>query len=202
MPLVAKHAVTGERIDITLYDDPRAQLNAADVVCPECDHPMILKAGLIKIAHFAHKPGSDCKYGVGESRDHLMCKNHLIQLFRSEITDFFLSEVFPEYWIGKRRTDVAQVFSNGWIVAHEIQLASITVQELEERSLDYRAEGADVFWYLGKSANTPANRKWAQEWQEQALVWEFFDAQNETGCIVKVFGDSPKGSADAPVGGN
>lgn len=201
MPLVAKHAATGERIDITLYDDPRAQLKAADVVCPECDYPMILKAGLIKIAHFAHKPGSDCKYGVGESQDHMMLKNYLIQWFRSEASEQYVSDVQPEYVIGNRRADVAQIFRNGWIVAHEVQLASITTQELEERTRDYLAEGCDVIWYLGKSANTPANRKWIEDYQGQVLVWEFRDAQSHSMRDVKQFGDSSSITTQKPMGG-
>ena len=58
MPLVAMDAQTGKRIDITVYKNPRWELSASQVCCPECKLPMILKAGLILIAHFAHKPGA------------------------------------------------------------------------------------------------------------------------------------------------
>ncbi|GFZ93336.1 competence protein CoiA family protein [Okeania sp. KiyG1] len=62
---------------------------------------------------------------------------------------------------GKYRIiDVAIVMAYGDIFAHEIQLASITPEQLEARSEDYRNIGIDVVWWLGKSANTQANREW------------------------------------------
>lgn len=190
MPLVAQNKQTGERIDITRYKNPRIEIPAASVVCPECQYPMVLKAGMIKIAHFAHKPGSNCSYGVGESADHLALKNYLIEWFRAETDEQFNVAVEPEYKIGNRRADVAQIFPTGWIVAHEVQLASITVEELEQRTRDYLTAGCDVIWYLGKSAFTPANCAWVERYQGQVLSWEFQDAPRYgySGRTVKHFG--------------
>jgi competence CoiA-like predicted nuclease len=64
-----------------------------------------------------------------------------------------------------RIADVAQLFPNGWIVVHEIQLAGITTLSLTERTQDYMTAGCDVIWYLGNNADTPANREWAKRFQ-------------------------------------
>jgi competence CoiA-like predicted nuclease len=62
-----------------------------------------------------------------------------------------------------RIADVMATFPMGWRIAHEVQLASITVAQLEERTDDYVRAGVDVVWWLGKSADTPANRNWCLE---------------------------------------
>ena len=56
-----------------------------------------------------------------------------------------------------RIIDVAFVHPSGLILAHEVQLASITPEELTERTLDYWEAGISVIWWLGKKAKTQAN---------------------------------------------
>jgi len=53
-------------------------------------------------------------------------------------------------------------FPTGWRVAHEVQLASITTEHLQERTNDYTLAGIDVVWWLGKSADTETNRAWCR----------------------------------------
>lgn len=59
-----------------------------------------------------------------------------------------------------RIADIAVIFPDGQIDAHEIQLSAITPETLEARSSDYLAQGINSYWYFGKSADTNANRKW------------------------------------------
>mgnify|MGYP001952948993 CR=1 FL=1 len=79
----------------------------------------------------------------------------------------------------KRIIDIAMIFPNGWIVAHEIQLSSITTENLENRTNDYRKLGIDVFWWFGKSADKKANREWAIEKYGQSLSinYELLDSK-------------------------
>lgn len=62
----------------------------------------------------------------------------------------------------KRIADVAIVSKDGTprFIA-ECQLASITAEHLEARTLDYREVGCDTRWYFGKKAATSANQDWA-----------------------------------------
>lgn len=176
MPLVALDSKTGERIDVTVYENPRVELTASRVCCPECRLPMILKAGLIKIAHFAHKPGAECSYGKGETKQHLLGKRMIAEWLRETQPG---SKVELELPIGNRRADIAQIFPNGWIVVHEIQLASITVESLTERTNDYLREGCDTVWYFGQNTATPTNRRWAYEHQAHVLILQFTEEQVE-----------------------
>lgn len=179
MPLVAINRTTGERIDITRYDDPRNQINSSDLVCPECRHSMSLKAGMVRIAHFAHRPGSDCTYGVGERPEHLMGKRYLAERLRKEGNGYFETQVEIEFPIANRRADVMQIFATGWMIAHEIQLASITPGEMQQRSDDYLKAGCDAIWYLGLQANTPTNRKWAEGHQHVVYILDFKESRDE-----------------------
>ncbi len=170
MPLVAHSRLTGERVDITLYKNPRTELPTTDLVCPECKSSMVLKAGQIKTAHFAHKAGSNCEYGTGETIQHLAGKRMLAEWLRKEVINA-VAEI--EYPIANRRADIAQIFPNGWVLVHEVQLASITTEKLQERTNDYMNAGCDVLWYFGPRTATPANKDWAMVHQGQVLFMEF-----------------------------
>src|SRR5260370_17536816 len=54
MPFVDKRKGTGERIDITLIENPRGVLKQGECICQVCDTQVIVKAGLVRQHHFAH----------------------------------------------------------------------------------------------------------------------------------------------------
>lgn len=168
MPFMALRKDTQERIDITEIENPRLVLRSGDCVCQLCGKPLVVRSGLILRPHFAHYADSDCdtdyKYHP-ESPEHREAKVKLIEFLRdtyAEYTNatFEKEKPIPEI---KRVADILVSFPMGWRLAHEIQLASITVQELQERTDDYLRVGIDVIWWLGKSANSPANRTWCIE---------------------------------------
>lgn len=47
-----------------------------EYTCPKCKRPVILKRGRIKIAHFAHKPPTNCTWAKGETLAHLEAKKN------------------------------------------------------------------------------------------------------------------------------
>lgn len=163
MPFIARKKSTGERIDITLLSSPREQLQANDCVCQLCGAPLIIKAGLIMRAHFAHATLCESDYqSHPESLAHREAKvflaTHLHESFQEYTSASIEYEVpIPEV---KRVADLLVTFRMGWRIAHEVQLASITTEELELRTNDYERAGIDVVWWLGRSANTVANRAW------------------------------------------
>ena len=163
MPFVAKRRSTGERIDITKVSDPRRELDRKDLQCQFCEADMVLKAGQILRPHFAHKKKCNSEYrSHPESIDHLSAKAEIAYLLKhkwGDEVDVEFEYALPER---KRIADVMVIWKTGWMQAHEIQLAGISMQELEERTNDYRAEGIDVIWWLGKRAATEHNREWCR----------------------------------------
>jgi len=165
MPFIAINKETKERIDITKLSQPRRDLSASEIVCQLCGSPMIVKAGLVMRHHFAHKAKCVSDYGSHpESLEHRAGKQFLADNLPHIYGDFLRIEPLIEYPIAevRRIADVMLCFPNGWRVAHEVQLASIATEELDARTQDYLLAGVDLFWWFGKSADTPANRAWAQ----------------------------------------
>ena len=113
--------------------------------CPECLGDVLLKKGTQKVAHFAHKPPTDCIFGTGETGAHLKAKQMFLDLFQ----DSGLSAV-PEFrfdWMdATRRADIAVRLAKGQFAAIEIQHTPIDPSELFARSRDYMAHGIAVHW--------------------------------------------------------
>lgn len=176
MPYIAKIASTGERVDITKLQNPRADLKADDLVCQLCGSPMIIRQGMIKRHHFSHKAECTSDYkSHPESPEHLAGKKLIAEVINKSLSEYSLAKIEYEFPIveAKRIADVAAIFPNGWIVAHECQLASITVEELEKRTEDYLNAGVDIVWWLGKSANTKSNLAWCHSKFGFALILNY-----------------------------
>ena len=76
MPFVALHRETRERIDITRIENPRVVLKSGNCICQLCDSPMIIKAGQIMRAHFAHNAACPSDYASHpESPEHREAKS-------------------------------------------------------------------------------------------------------------------------------
>lgn len=161
--LTAKNKNTGETIKIFDYKKPRIELNKNDLECPFCGGELIIKSGLVVSPHFSHKQKCSCDYERhAESPEHLFFKEYLSKHIGKEFSEYFGIEPIIEYPIKevKRIADIIFIFPNGWAVAHEVQLSSITTETLEDRTNDYWKAGIDIVWWLGKNANTDTNRKW------------------------------------------
>jgi len=89
MPFIAIRKATGERIDITAIEYPRAALTSGECLCQLCGVPMIVKAGLVRQHHFAHAGRCTSDYqSHPESPAHREAKRYL---------DTHLREWFKEY---------------------------------------------------------------------------------------------------------
>lgn len=164
MPFVAKHRESGERVDITQIQSPRIALEKGKYICQLCGQDFIIKAGLIKAAHFAHRNACESDWkSHPESHDHLTAKREIAEYLRIR-PDYNAKEVVIELEVPileiKRQADILTTFSTGWCIAHEIQLSVITIEELMERTDDYGKLGIEVYWWLGKRAATEVNIDW------------------------------------------
>jgi competence protein CoiA len=183
MGLVAKNIKTDSLIYIFEYENPRQQLNKKDLVCHLCEGELIIKAGLIKMHHFAHKSDCTCDYERHpESYEHLYFKKLLSENIGKEFTEYMGVKPILEYPIHevRRIADIVFEFASGWLVAHEVQLSAITTETLENRTNDYRNAGVDVTWWLGKSANTEQNRKWCIEKFGECFTLDWEAVHNNT----------------------
>ena len=138
---------------------------------------MVVKAAMIVRAHFAHKAACTSPYQAHpESPEHRAGKYFIAERVREQLAPDYPNVAIdfevpvPE---ANRVADVMVTFPNGWRIAHECQLASITAEQLGRRTEDYLRAGVDTVWWLGKSANTPANRNWCVEYLGFALEINF-----------------------------
>ena len=104
--------LTAKGIDGKLYTLPEklsAEMislikRAQPYYCPCCDTELVLKAGSIKIPHFAHKSNASCDASSEpESTYHLLAKRKLFAWFTSYGYDAVLEGYIPTI---KKRADI------------------------------------------------------------------------------------------------
>lgn len=192
MPFIARRKGTDERIDITALQQPCEVLKAGEYVCQICGAELTIRAGLIHQHHFVHvTPCSDEYQSHPESPTHREAKRFLATHLQEQFQEYSGTSITYEVPIAEvmRIADLLATFPTGWRVAHEVQLASITTQQLQERTNDYSQAGIDVVWWLGKSANTPANRNWSREVFGHAFVLNIPNNSAEQ-IAITVYADS------------
>ncbi len=162
--LTAKYIDTEEILDITKIPDPRKALDKQRLVCKHCNGSVSIRHGLIRAKHFYHlSPCTSDFASHPESAEHNLAKELIAGHVKAAWSEYSDAKVVYEYAIPeiRRIADVAMLFPNGWIVVHEIQLASITTENLQLRTDDYNKAGIDTIWWLGKTADSAANRAWS-----------------------------------------
>ena len=130
----AKRKGTGERLDITLIENPRGVLKPGECICQVCDTPMIVKAGLVRQHHFAHVGRCSGDYqSHPESPAHQDAKRFLAANLREQFREYVNTAIEYEVPIPevRRIADLLVTFPTGWRVAHEVQLASIPTEQLQ-----------------------------------------------------------------------
>ena len=165
MPFIAIIKAINKRIDITQVEHPKLQYSYGDCICQLCRAPLRIRGGPLVRNHFAHDADRPCdtEYSYQpESPEHREAKRFLLERLRKEFPEYRTATIDVEVPIIeiKRVADILVTFLTGWKQAHEIQLSSITADELEERTNDYERAGIDVVWWLGKGANVESNRRW------------------------------------------
>jgi len=114
--------------------------------CPECQREVTLKQGRIKIAHFAHKPPTNCSWASGETQAHMEAKTVLRNAYRAMgfAADYEV-EVLSSG--GDRRADVLVRSPDGrqtWAI--EVQHTPIDFACMERRTMAYMAARLPVIW--------------------------------------------------------
>ncbi len=137
----------GEYVALTesLTEAALQQLRNSKVYCPHCKKALILKAGAIKIPHFAHTVHTACTslFAEGESFAHLLGKqqlyNRLQQLGEEVELECYLPDLQqrPDLLVTKKR-----------LYALEFQCSRIPLSLLAERTKGYEAANIMPVWLL------------------------------------------------------
>jgi hypothetical protein len=115
----------------------------ADYRCPECKGEVILKKGIYKIPHFAHKANLGCNFGEGVTEEHLMVQKDIYEILTS--LGFYCELECRRF--EHRRADIYAEINDKKIV-FEVQHSSITPQEILARNQYYSRQGCSVIWIL------------------------------------------------------
>jgi competence protein CoiA len=137
--LRAKRKLTGEIV--TSYFAHKSQ---APFSCPECGDPVILKSGRSRVNYFAHENPLACRYAENESDGHRRCKMEIFEALQKLPN---VRNVALESPLGTNRPDVSAEI-NGVPVAIEVQLSSLSIETIMQRTIDYYRQGIYVLWLL------------------------------------------------------
>ncbi|EAG5016636.1 TPA: competence protein CoiA, partial [Listeria monocytogenes] len=133
----------GETFTITKMNVERIKQEER-LFCKSCASPVMIKAGQIKIPHFAHEKTMKCAFASeGESEEHLAAKKQIMAWYCYQSIPVEVESYFPEI---KRQADI---FVNGKAVI-EFQRSSISISEMIQRTMDYLSIGLEVHWILGQ----------------------------------------------------
>ncbi len=135
--------------------------------CPCCESELILKAGSIKIPHFAHKSNASCNASAEPESDyHLLAKRQLFTWFISYGYDAELETYIPSI---KKRADIL-VRNGEKVYAIEFQLSTISEHAFIERTEAYRSVDITPIWIL---AAKNVKRIEGQEFKISNFQWLF-----------------------------
>ena len=154
--LVARRIDTGELLtigdtDLSLLRDLS---DARQLNCVHCGGALMLKAGAVRLHHFAHVNQSDCDFPdhEPESASHRQGKYALYQHFRRGAIDGGLERHIP---MTAQRTDCfIRMPDRGY--ALEFQQANNSAARWTERRQLYHSAGLIDLWFLGAVRYKPS----------------------------------------------
>lgn len=125
---------------LILVTEPEAQNQA--LCCPDCQQPVMLKAGRQVAPYFAHVRPTG---GTGESRTHQLGKAAIGAL--AVAVDY---QVAYEVSIGQHQRADVLVTRGPQSVVVEYQCSPLTPDCLAQRTADYHGAGLSVIWIIGE----------------------------------------------------
>lgn len=193
----------------------RALSDARVLTCPGCGSVLILHAGSLRAAHFAHLPGAicHCPQTEPETPEHRAGKLLLQEWLMAQLPE---DEIELEAHIPEtgQRADVLIRRGKTQRIALEFQCANLSAREWRRRHQAYRDAGFRDLWLLGgsrfkrePSSNDSKAVTLRTSELERALLWDsapllFLDSDGMAFPAGTVIRFSPDVSAQAqrPVG--
>lgn len=122
------------------------KLKRQDYFCPICGEPVVLRAGKVKMAHFAHCKNTNCASSEGETQEHLLGKKQLYHWTAKKGLrpryEVYLSEI-------QQRPDILLSKEDGTQIALEFQCSPLSIERLMQRNQGYKQLHIQVWWILG-----------------------------------------------------
>jgi competence protein CoiA len=108
---------------------------------------VVLRAGLVRIAHFAHRPDAACAFGARMSIAHLTAQRSIAEALRRRGIKVELEAFMPSL-AGDRRIDVLACPPDrpAARVAIEVQASDLTAELIAARTESYAAEQVAPLW--------------------------------------------------------
>jgi competence protein CoiA len=131
-------------------------------LCLQCNEEVILKSGRNRVDHFAHANPIACKFAEGESELHRRCK---LEIFEALQNSAGVRDVALERPMGRNRPDVSARI-NGVPVAIEVQISSLSIDTIMQRTIDYFRKGIYVLWLLQWTPALDAARYTPKLWEK------------------------------------
>ena len=133
----------------------KAKAKEADLRCHECGEVVVFKEYRDRKSHFAHKPGSRCSYGNGESLEHLDSKIEIYQNFLSLLSeqdekDFVIEMEYKDSNSSRngKRADIYMKRSGKKGLVIEIQKSHIELETINDRIKYWNGLGCVVWWII------------------------------------------------------
>jgi competence protein CoiA len=155
--LTAKVRSTGEQViakSATKSDGP--------FLCPECENEVVLKLGSVRLNHFAHKSATNCEYGKGETEAHRKCK---MTIYEALLKEPNVKKAALERLLKTCRPDVS-AYINGVPVAIEVQISTLTMEKIIQRTEEYARKGIYVLWLLQWTPYLDSTRYAPRLWEK------------------------------------
>jgi competence CoiA-like predicted nuclease len=108
-----------------------------------CGAPGHLRISKRGTQHFYHAVDTGCHYAE-ESREHLEIKYQIYKICKSEQWETYIEFPAPD------RTWISDVYAtrDGRKIVFEVQISTISPDDLEDRDKKYRNEGIESYWLL------------------------------------------------------
>jgi competence protein CoiA len=154
--LSAKRKSDGQTV--TAYFESKAN---APFYCLECGEEVVLKTGRRRVNHFAHANPLACGFARGESEAHRLCK---MEIYESLSRMPNVTGAALERPLGSNRPDVS-AYIDGVPVAIEVQISSLSLETIMQRTIAYHQKGIYVLWLLQWKPELDAGRYTPKLWE-------------------------------------
>jgi len=138
-----------------------ARKDAGPFFCLTCGDEVILRTGNSRLQHFAHVNPFACRLAQSESDDHLRCK---LEIFHELSQIPGVTRVALERPLGTVRPDVS-AYIHGVPVAIEVQISSLSIETIMQRTIEYHRKGIFVLWLMVWTPELDQPRYAPNQWE-------------------------------------
>lgn len=197
MPFIAIDENTRTRIDITNFSRPTEELYGSQLICQNCGGRLSIVSSHFRgdsaiPSHFRHRAECDGAFETSpETPEHRAAKRYVRNLLKKEyesITDAGVELEMPieMKWRPKGRiADICVEFPFGLRYVYEIQLSSITLEEVISRTEDYERAGCIVYWIFSSESIKQNIEDWCYYHQEDVYIISFTENKRYTSSSKK-----------------